>query len=530
MGNNILITLVMKYLTGLVILCNFFLLGYYYHCRNAFHVDEFWSYAHANTTHGPYVLEQNVPYQYTWYGKDSFVHYLTVQEEDKYNYKAIMDNLKIVEHPPLYFVLLHTICALFPNQFSKWFGGGLNLFLFPILWYVLYQLFQLVLKDKKMALGAAILWGFSNAAMAMGIYIRMYLLQALWFYLLLLDTFKFAANSNLSFKRLGLIFLWSLLGMLTHYYSGLLAFVVAAVMCMVLLLKPKKWQKTISYAIVMLMSVGAFFIIFPQASDVMLHSFRGKETLSQLDNIADYKRWLQALIFGAEIQVTNVLSFHFAQLNGLYMALAVGIILVIGVMRERQWEMLSLLFIFGFSSWAVAFLAPKMFVFELRYFMPLSPLFAVLVVYAFYQIGLMLHFSGRYLNIFMALLILLNSVNAQFPKHSAFAFQNNEFATSMTQSLKGKNILVCAPYSVALSVTEFYLDADKVMFADGICSPLASFAEADYILLYQSVRQQLTVKPRPSFKLDNSLFADFKYIGTLTPGSSWIFDLYQRQN
>lgn len=43
-------------------------------------------------------------------------------------------------HPPFYYLLLHTVCSLFPGRFSKWSGIGLNIVLFVLSWSVLAKL------------------------------------------------------------------------------------------------------------------------------------------------------------------------------------------------------------------------------------------------------------------------------------------------------------------------------------------------------------------------------------------------------
>ena len=121
-----------------------------FHKEN-FHVDELWTYAHANSTQGAYLsprIDSYLKYVrtdlfYRWIPGEAFHDYLTVQPEEAFRYGHIGENLKVVEHPPLYFWLLHTICSFFPDVFSKWQSAGLNLAIWVALLAALFMFYAL---------------------------------------------------------------------------------------------------------------------------------------------------------------------------------------------------------------------------------------------------------------------------------------------------------------------------------------------------------------------------------------------------
>ena len=106
---------------------------YYYNLKTSFHVDELFSYGHANSSNGAYLVDglnsglrkKRIETYLTnrWFDGQIFHDYLTVQSEEQFNYKHIFKNLEVGVHPPLFYILLHTICSFNPNIFSKFLNS-----------------------------------------------------------------------------------------------------------------------------------------------------------------------------------------------------------------------------------------------------------------------------------------------------------------------------------------------------------------------------------------------------------------------
>lgn len=61
-------------------------------------------------------------YYNRWLSPDFWNSALTVQQEYAFNYKSVFYNQAQDVHPPLYYVIIHTISSFFPGTYSKWFA------------------------------------------------------------------------------------------------------------------------------------------------------------------------------------------------------------------------------------------------------------------------------------------------------------------------------------------------------------------------------------------------------------------------
>lgn len=209
---------------------------FHYTQKDGFHVDEIFSFAHANSTQGAFLApaveshfyEKDVSVLYNrWFDRKVFHDYITVQPEEQFRYGHIFENLKKSTHSPLYYVLLHTVCSFFPDTFSKWLGAGLNVVIWGLLLFMTFRLAKLLLDDEFLALLTVMFYAFSEAGIDTVLFIRMYVLQTLFAVCLIYETVKMLKENQADNKRLFLIFLYSSLGMLTQYSSLVFSFLVA---------------------------------------------------------------------------------------------------------------------------------------------------------------------------------------------------------------------------------------------------------------------------------------------------------------
>ena len=356
-----------------------------FHKEN-FHVDELWTYAHANSTQGAYLSPRIDSYLkyietdlfYRWIPGEVFHTYLTVQPEEAFRYGHIGENLKVVEHPPLYFLLLHTVCSFFPDVFSKWQSAGLNLVIWVLLLAVLFKLARLMLPSGQAAAVVGI-YAFSLAGFGTAAFLRMYLLQTLFFVCLAYETAMMLKENRADYRRLGLIALYSFLCLMTHYSSLFYTFFMAAATGVVLL-----WRRNFAllwrYAVAMLLSVEAFFVVFPSAMDVLFGSLRGVNGLRSSSVLFSDSFWLPAS--NAFVRLGNLVSDKLAGASSIPAAawFLVFMLYLAAVGYARLERCPALRWLAGVIVPAGVWLAvtmPWMGAFDLRYFMPLCPLAAV---------------------------------------------------------------------------------------------------------------------------------------------------------
>ena len=215
-----------RFLFIMLLIINLSVILFHFEQKRGFHSDEQWSYAHANSSIGTFLDKEITSYFILTDGirdrlfskninSSLFHNYLTVSSTDVFNYINIFENLAKDVHPPLYYMLLHTISSFFPDTFSKWFAGIINLCAFIFIYFMLFKLSKLMLKDEKLALCVVALYGFSEIGIDTVIFLRMYILQTLFGICLVYQSLRILENNRATNKDLFLVFRYSLLDIYT---------------------------------------------------------------------------------------------------------------------------------------------------------------------------------------------------------------------------------------------------------------------------------------------------------------------------
>jgi len=221
-----------------------------------------------------------------WMGRQQFIDYITVGKDDAFNYFSVYFNVKDDNHPPLHFMLLHTISSVFKGTISPAMGCVINLFAVAgiiILLMKLGKIYAQVLAmgyERAFGIMAAILYGLSAGAVATVLLIRMYALLTFfcvaYFYILV----KKWRDDDFEGHNKLLIFV-TVMGFLTQYfflfYCLVLAFVTA-----VLLFGAKKYKALFSYIRSMIIAACLGLLCFPFAISDVFSSGRGVEALDNL--------------------------------------------------------------------------------------------------------------------------------------------------------------------------------------------------------------------------------------------------------
>lgn len=76
----------------------------------------------------------------TWVSGEDYLYYVAVSPENTFNYASVYYNQRGDVHPPLFYILLHTVCSVFQGSFSKWFGLGINILFMLLTMRMLYML------------------------------------------------------------------------------------------------------------------------------------------------------------------------------------------------------------------------------------------------------------------------------------------------------------------------------------------------------------------------------------------------------
>ncbi len=254
------------------------------------HVDEVWSYMLSNKHDSPFlyahtpgvgekiddiddfVLTETESYQAYfrhWHDGSEYHQALTVQPDERFSYDRVYYNQTLDVHPPLYYFVLHTICSLFPDQFSWWYAYAVNLV------FYLGTMIMLFLIARNMGLGKAssllcmLLWGLSAAGTDEICFLRMYMM--LTFFMMCITYLHLRLLRDFRIRYIIGIMVLDIFSFLTQYYAYIFVFFITLIYILCLFCR-KQFGRGILYGISILCCVGLSFLLFPAVFD---HVFSG---------------------------------------------------------------------------------------------------------------------------------------------------------------------------------------------------------------------------------------------------------------
>lgn len=222
-----------------------------------------------------------------WITAGQFWDYVTVDGSDAFDYLSVYFNVKDDNHPPVHFMLLHTMSSVFQGTLSPWLGCGINLVCLGITLWLLLRLgrqladvFDLEGKGRQLGTLAVLLYGMSTGALSTVLLIRMYgLLSCLCVALFSVHVEKWK-NCGFARKNKGLIAL-TVLGFLTQYFFLFYCILLAAVMAAILLYHHRT-RELWCYIRSMVIAAVIGLALFPFAVSDVFSSGRGTEALGNL--------------------------------------------------------------------------------------------------------------------------------------------------------------------------------------------------------------------------------------------------------
>lgn len=451
----------------LLLIINLGMVFYYYDLKTGTHIDENFSYAHANSSQGAYLSKKIDAYfkdydfdvRNKWHEGKVFKDYMTTQKDEAFKYDHIWENMKNDVHPPLYYILLHTVCSFFIDSYSKWYGAGINICLWMCLLVVLFNLSNLVLKNKYLSLITVSLYAFSQIGLDTVLYIRMYALQTLLLTLLVLDTLKLLSENKRDIIRLFKICLWSFLGAFTQYSSILFAIIVCFVASIVLCYR-KNWYLLAYYILAVILGISFLFILFPFTFDVLLFSQRGAELFEYMANV----KVILARLSGV-FDVCTRLLLSFSDINWRFLLL-LFVIIFFAFCKNKEQANVFFGVIFGVAVLIELYLSytmPLNYATGVRYQMPIMPLYAVVFVNMAYCLLLKMKLNKNIVYVILCLGVLINSIRADFGNKSPFRFQNDEKTNTFLQEIKGKKVIIATvQFWTVFEHLRYLMDVDEV--------------------------------------------------------------------
>ena len=83
--------------------------------KEGYYIDELWTYGLANSYEAPFLWEK-AGYMNEWHEPEFYMDYLVANEGEKFAFHSVYENQARDVHPPFYYMILHTVCSLFPKS------------------------------------------------------------------------------------------------------------------------------------------------------------------------------------------------------------------------------------------------------------------------------------------------------------------------------------------------------------------------------------------------------------------------------
>lgn len=241
-----------------------------------YNLDEIWNYGLANHVGG---ITPNIERGQEYSGMGPFEDYIEVNSGQRFNYVNVWKNQAADVHPPLYYIIFHTVCSFFPNTFSKWYGIVVNILWMIAIMYLLYKLAKEITGSEFMSFGIILAYGTSVIFLNTIMFIRMYT-QFAFFTIALSYLIKHYWDKELDKKFYILFSVIIVLGMLTHYYFLIFSFFICV--CFAINLKMNRKYKELRTSIFTAAGSGIFYlIIWYHIGGHLFRGYRGRQAISQ---------------------------------------------------------------------------------------------------------------------------------------------------------------------------------------------------------------------------------------------------------
>lgn len=446
------------------------------------HSDEIWSYGLANSYYQPFIymkdgvfiddmtVDDVINYN-EWESGEVFKDYITVQPGERFAYGSVYHNQTLDHHPPLYYMLLHTVCSFFPNSFSLYYSFFLNCIFLIVTQVFLYKLSKLILKSDYAALLPCILYGAGTGALSTFVFLRQYSLLTALGVMYTYFSAKLYLSENFDLKKhLTPVLITSFLMFMTHYNGIAYVGIFTACMCVYLLCK-KKIKKLFIYGGSQLAALGLFFAVYPAGwKQIMGSGCYGEKAFSFSEQMRIFLNYVSKynLGFFVSLYKSSAYSYVIAIIILLF-----GLLIPLSFLfRKEPWfikirtHFISILktcftktivwikkadfipvFIF-ISSIAVIIAANKtvditeMKVYSMRYIFITFPLFVVIAVSLVYFIIKKIPRINKNSFIFTLVVVICAVIRVNSISECEFYFQSSNGKCDIANLVSNKNCLV----------------------------------------------------------------------------------------
>ncbi len=343
--------------------------------KEYFHIDESYSYSLMN--YDKIDITNNEDFYNNWHTKDYYIDYLSINEQEKWDWRPVYENQKNDVHPPLYYLLLRIAASFTINDFTKWTGIILNIIISVFSSILVYLIAEKLFKNQKMALLTCLVTGLTIGALETTAFIRMYELANFFVLLISYLHIRLYSKKEITIKDLLFIGLSILLGSLTHYYVIIYTAIIFIIFVIKYILN-KEYKNLIKYILCFAIAAIMSLAIFPYSLTHIFGGYRGQEARSNLLNPENVFANLALYLY---ILSKNLLG------NLVVPVIILYTILVISkerIKKERNKNELNIILI---PTVVYFILVAQISAYkELRYIMPILSTAMICVIYTIYSL------------------------------------------------------------------------------------------------------------------------------------------------
>lgn len=455
--------------------------------------DEVFSYMSSNAEQGYKKLATLE--DHTWYPSSYFHSALSVSSSCQFHYGIPVRNQSTDVHPPIYYMLLHTVCSFFPESFSMWYGIFLNILLTLLSLTVLFFLLRSFVRGIYLPLFICFLLGMTYGVINNVLFIRMYVLLMLLFSLqyychLHLYSSLLKREDKWKPRQLIVLSLITITGTLSQYYFLIFLFWLAFIFCIVLLIQ-KKTKALLQYICTMAVSGIGCIVLYPTMLRHIFSGYRGEEAAHKLVKVQ-----------GVFEDMRDMLSILSRQLANRHLGLVLLILLV--------WAIILLLckkISFKAILYSAVLAAPAALYFITvtkispyvvdRYITPVYGIIFGLIAIGFIFLikATIASLSNRFFKYLLCFICLLGGILTSFPRpgermeQSRYWFADRNAVIKDYTKKNGSCIYISADEYHWKIWSEFpsFMEFDDIYYLDGIqWNPLQDkrLQQMDEILVY----------------------------------------------
>lgn len=227
--------------------------------KDNLNVDEVLNYELANGTNGwSLAIEEGRTYS----DGEPFFEKMVVHEDGGFSYADVWKNQASDTHPPFYYALLHTICSFFPEKFSIWYAGIINIVFMLGILLVVERLAFYQFQSNTAGFLAMLVLIVSGGTLQSATFLRMYVTAMFIGMCILLWHIKNFRKQCIAWQDAVLLSVLAVIGVLTHYHIIIFVVFEAAAFGGYLIIK-KRWKDFVKYFTGLAAAAGISIVVFP---------------------------------------------------------------------------------------------------------------------------------------------------------------------------------------------------------------------------------------------------------------------------